>query len=290
MSVDVLQDKIRCLKNPAVVDFSVLPEQIPPHIRRLGDPAGTYAAFCLELLEGLKDVVPGVRFSFDRLALLGAPGLEALAELTAAAARLGYYVILDAPGILTPQDAARTADVFSSAEPPYSCDALVVSPYIGSDALKPFVRPCAEGKLTVFSAVRTPNRSASELQDLLTGSRHVHTAAVDLLSRTEDQMLGRLGYSRFGALAACSGSVLKNLRSKYPRLFLLADGCDLPGGNAKNASYAFDSLGRGAAVCVGASVTAAWYTLETDGTDFVEQAVLAARRLKKSISGYVTFL
>ena len=33
MSVDKLQERIRKLKNPSVVDFNLLPEHIPPHIQ-----------------------------------------------------------------------------------------------------------------------------------------------------------------------------------------------------------------------------------------------------------------
>ena len=291
MSIDILQEKIRKLKNPTIVDLSILPEHIPSHIRKSEEPVGDYLRFCRELLEGLKDLVPGVRLSFGQLALMGGEGLAALSELTRAARQLGYYVILDSTEILTPWSADRAAAAFFGENSQYPCDALVMSPYIGSDALKSFAPYCREGKKALFPAVRTPNKSASELQDLLTGSRHVHTAAVDILSRTEETMLGKFGYSNIGALAAAgTGNVLKNLRAKYPRLFLLVDGYDYPGGNAKNASLAFDGMGRCAAVCAGPSITAAWYMVETDGTDFVEQAVLAAQRMKRTLGGYLTFL
>ena len=72
--------------------------------------------------------------------------------------------------------------------------------------------------------------------------------------------------------------------------FLLVDGLDYPSGNAKNCSYAFDRFGHGAVVCAGPSVTAAWQLNETDGSDFVSQAVQAAERMKKNITRYITVL
>ena len=77
---------------------------------------------------------------------------------------------------------------------------------------------------------------------------------------------------------------------RYKYVFLLVDGLDYPSGNAKNCGFAFDRLGHGAAVCVGPSVTAAWKETESDGQDYVEQAVQAAERIKKNLSRYVTIL
>jgi hypothetical protein len=80
------------------------------------------------------------------------------------------------------------------------------------------------------------------------------------------------------------------LRAKHDRMFLLVDGLDYPSGNAKNCSYAFDRFGYGAAVCAGPSVTAAWKDAESDGTDYIEQAVQSAERMKRNLCRYVTIL
>ena len=91
-------------------------------------------------------------------------------------------------------------------------------------------------------------------------------------------------------VSAGAAQSLKMLRTKYDRMYLLVDGLDYPSGNAKNCSNAFDRFGYGAVVCAGASVTAAWKEAETDGTDFVAQAVQSAERMKKNICRYITIL
>ena len=140
-------------------------------------------------------------------------------------------------------------------------------------------------------AARTGNKSAPELQDLLCGSRLVHTVAVDLINRFAPETMGKLGYSRIGALtAASSAESLRSLRGKYPRVFFLVDGYDSPSANAKNCSYAFDRLGHGAVVCAGETITCAWKQAQSDGGDFLEQAVAAAERMKKNLTRYVTIL
>ena len=289
MSIDVLQEKIRKLKNPLVVDFSCLPELIPAHVREGADAMAAYVRFCSELMEGLKGTVGAVRYSFGQLALMGGGGLEALTELLNTARKLGYYVILDAAEVLTPWSADRAAAAFFGADSKYPCDGLIVSPYIGTDAIKPFIPYCKDAEKDLFLTVRTPNKSASELQDLLTGTRHVYTAAADLVSRYGDPILGKCGYSRVCALTSAGApGVVMELREKYKRMFQLVDGLDYSSGNAKNCSYAFDRMGHGAAVCAGPAITAAWYTAETDGTDYVEQAVLKAERIRKKLSRYFT--
>lgn len=278
MSVDVLQEKIRKLKNPSMVDLAVLPQQLP------GCVDGDYVAFCRQMLGALKGIVPAVRFSFDRFALMDGDGLSQLDALMREASRDGFYVVLDAPQAMTVAGAEYAAKRLAQL---YRFDALVLSPYIGSDGVKPFVTLCKEQGKALFFAVRTPNKSAMELQDLLTGSRHVYTAAADMLNRYAEGILDRSGYSRIGLLASAGASTsLMELRSKYKRFFLLVDGLDTPSGNAKNASLAFDRLGHGAVVCASTGITCAWQEAQTDGSDFTAQAVAAAQRMQKNLSRY----
>ena len=291
MSMDLLHDKIRKLKNPSVVDFGIKTNSLPPHLlEEEGSLVKAYGRFCRELMAGIKGFVPAVRFPFGAFALLGADGIDLLKALLQEAKEMDYYVLLDSPEILSPWAADRTADLIFG-ENAFVCDGLIISSFIGSDGVKPFLPYCKDGSKSLFVVVRSPNKSASELQDLLTGTRLVHVAAAEMANRFGQTMLGRCGYSRVG-IAASAGAPdsLRNLRAKQNRLFLLVDGLDYPSGNAKNCSFAFDRFGYGAAVCAGPSVTAAWQTAETDGRDYVAQAVQAADRMKKNITRYITIL
>jgi orotidine-5'-phosphate decarboxylase len=156
--------------------------------------------------------------------------------------------------------------------------------------IKPFLPLCKQGK-TLFPIVRTANRSAPEIQDLLTGARLVHTAAADIISRQGESIMGKCGYSFVGVLAgASSANSLKALRSKYATVFLLLDGYDYPNANAKNCSYAFDRLGHGAAACAGVSITGDWKETENGSADPGAAAVEAAQRMKKNLTRYITVL
>ncbi len=288
MSVDVLQEKIRKLKNPLVVDLALSSGDLPPNY---ADGAAGYARFCMDMLRALKGVVPGVRVGFTAFAMLGPEGLSALSGTLRAAKELGFYVVLEGPYLLSPMMASSAAQAIFGKDSLYPCDGLIVGIYPGSDCLKPFLPYVREGKKDLFAVVRTSNKSAPELQDLLTGSRLVHAAAADLINRFGQNDVEKCGYSRVSILAgANSAGSLQSLRTKYPGMFILVDDMDYTGCNAKICAAAFDRLGHGAAVCAGPGVTMAWKQAEHDGADCMEQAVAAAERLKKNITRYCTIL
>lgn len=285
MSIDILQEKIRKTKSPIIVDLSVEIMQIPENMRQDKTVAEAYHAFCSTMLDGLKEVCAGVRFDFCYCAMLGA--LEQLRQLLEQAQNLGYYVLLDAPSILSLEQAERAARLLDD-HSGFPCHGLIANPYIGSDAIKAFVPYAKEGKSVLF-AVRAANKSAAELQDMMTGSRLVHVAAADLVKRHGEAILGKCGYSQLGALtAATNANAVMGLRSKYNRLFLLVEGLELPGGNGKNCSLGFDRFGHGCAISVGSAITAAWQ--ENGEVDAISAAQQAAERIRSNISRYITIL
>lgn len=292
MSIDRLQEKIRKQKNPSVINFDILPDRIPPHLlREEGSFTKAYGRFCMELLDALRPIVPAVRFSFAGLALLGTDGLSTLARVLDYAKGLGYYTLLDVPEALSAQRAGENAKILFQEDTLWVCDGFIVSSYIGSDGLKPYAEGVKASGKDLFVVLRTANRSAAELQDLMTGSRLVHHAKADMADRFGKTLLGRCGFSQIAGVApASSAGMLTTMRTKYKSMFLLLDGYDYPNANAKNCSCAFDQFGHGAAACAGNSVVGAWLDEETDEDEYAEAAVQAADRMKKNLTRYVTIL
>ena len=291
MSVDILQEKIRKTKNPSVLELNLSASDLPPHICAEEEGKGAaYGRFCRELLTALQGMVPAVRFSFTAFSVLGHDGLYRLSEAMKLAKELGFYVILDAPELLSVNAAKLAAESFLGEESLYPCDGLVIGGYLGSDIIKPFLPYCKKEKKDLFVVTRTANKSASELQDLLAGGRLVHAAAADHVNRYGADTAGKFGYIRVGILAAASAAQsLKDLRAKYPKLFMILDGADYPNANAKNCANAFDKFGHGAVAVVGDAICAAWKQAEGE-IEPVEAARDAALRMKKNLNRYVTIL
>ena len=107
MSIDILQEKIRKLKNPSMVELMLPLTALPP---RYAHDAKGYGEFCRDLLGGLKGIIPAVRLSFGVFALLGGEGLQELAQTLNTARNMGYYTVLDAPELLSPTAARMAAE------------------------------------------------------------------------------------------------------------------------------------------------------------------------------------
>lgn len=292
MSIDLLQDRIRKTKNPSMVDLALNTADLPPHLLvEEGSAAKAYGRFCRELMGTLKAVVPALRVSFTAFSVLGPEGMTELTAVLKTAKDLGYYVVLEGPLVISPMMASAVAESIWGDNALYPCDGLIISGYAGSDVIKPFLPYVKDGKKDLFPVVRTSNKSAPEIQDLLSGGRLVHIAAADLINRFGADYVERCGYARVSIVAgASSAQSLTMLRSKYPRLFLLLDDMDYSCCNAKICSAAFDKFGHGAVVCAGPTVTSAWKSESSDGTDYLEYAMAAAERMKKNLIRYTTVL
>ena len=282
MSMDVLKNKIRKLRNPSALTIAPTLDTLPPQYAGI---AGM-GEYCRKVLEALKGQLPAVKVSFSHFALLGCEGLQELKSVLDTAAKLGYYVILDWQRQEDEASAKAAAKLLLSGEL-WPCDAVVLSCYPGSAAVKPYIQEANAEKKDVFVVLKTAGKSGSELQDLQTGGRTVYTAGADLLAKWGDPVVERCGYSRVAAVGNASHMAsLKVLREKYPRLFLLVDGLEAGNANARNASFAFDRMGYGALVCC--NLLTAW--IENPENDPVEEVVSAAQKMKRNISTYVTVL
>lgn len=140
MSIDVLQEKIRKVKSPIMLELAAAPADLPAEVLA-AEPteAAAFARVCRELLETLKGQVPAVRVSFSSFALLGSEGMEALTMVLKQAKRLGYYVVLDAPEILGVRSAQNVAARLFRPDTQFPCDGVVLNSYLGSDCIAPFL-------------------------------------------------------------------------------------------------------------------------------------------------------
>lgn len=292
LSIDLLQAKVKKTKSPLMLDLSMSLDSIPPvYLESSGSTWGAYDNYCRQLLNGLKSEAVAVKFKLLSYALLTGKGLSLLSELMEYANSLGYYVLLDMSGLSNPLEAEFAAQQIWGGEKLLPCDGVQVSAFYGSDIVRPFLPYCQKEKKDIFIVVRGANKSSSEIQDILAGSRTVHMVAADYANRYGSGTAGKWGYSRVGAAAsAVFGDSVKMLRAKYPQMFLLIDGLEYSGANAKNCAFAFDKMGYGAIVSVATSVTEAWKGSESAHPDAVEAALGAIRGIRRKIERYVTIL
>ena len=287
MSIDVLKNKIRKLRNPSALTIAPTLDTLPPaYMTEYESPVHGMGEYCRRCLEALQGQLPAVKVSFGAFSLLGPEGLTQLKSVLDRAQELGYYVILDWQR-QEDEASARAAAKLILSGGMWKCDAVVLSCYPGSGSVKPYIQEANKERKDVFVVLKTAGKSGSELQDLQTGGRVVYTAAADLLAKWGDQTLERCGYSRVGAVGSASHMAsLKVLREKYPKMFLLVDGLEASNANARNASFAFDNMGYGALVC--SNLLTAW--IENPANDPIAEVEAAAQRMKRNVTTYVTVL
>jgi orotidine-5'-phosphate decarboxylase len=150
-------------------------------------------------------------------------------------------------------------------------DAVTVNPYLGGDAVEPFVERVEKG---VFIVCRTSNPGARDLQDLLVdGAQPLYEAVAGLAKN----------WNRHGNVGLVTGATypeeMGRLRRLCPDMPFLIPGIGPQAGHLERSVLAgLDSHGGGIVVNAARSVLYA-----SDGDDFAEAARAAAIALRNSI-------
>ncbi len=307
MAFDVLQDKIKEKKNPTVVGLDARVEFVPPAIlyRYINLYGETLAAASLAvmdfdcgLIDALADIVPAVKPQAAYFECLGWQGMKALEQVIDYARSKGLYVIAD----IKRGDIGSTATAYSegwlgrtkvgcTACAAFNADCVTLNGYMGSDAIKPFLKDITERDKSAFVLCKTSNPSSVELQDLVAGDRLVYTVMGDLVKRWGGRNKDRYGYLPLGAVVgATAPSVIKELRYRLDDVFFLVPGYGTQGGTAADVRYAFDELGRGAIVNASRSIMCAWQKTGHNGEDYQAAARAAAEKMRDELRRYITIL
>ena len=305
MSFDSLQEKIIQKKNPTVAGLDPRPEQIPPHI--LKEAYGRYGEtlegaaqavwqFNQGLMDALCDVVPAVKPQAAYFEMLGWRGMKVMEDVMAYAKNKGLYVIADIKrgDIGTTATAYAegwlgTTQVGSANLSAFDADCVTLNGYMGSDAIKPFLKECVARNKSAFVLAKTSNPSSVELQDMVAGDRVVYTVMGDLIERWGKDTEGACGYQALGAVVgATHPSVLKELRRRLPKTFFLVPGYGAQGGTAEDVRNAFDELGRGAIINASRSIMCAWKKTDNNGLDYQEAARAAAEKMRDELKECIT--
>lgn len=306
MSIERLQQRIRALKNPTMVSLDPVASRLPRRLveearDRYGDSlqalAQAYEAFSRGILDVLRDLVPAVKIQAGCYQALGHDGAAALERVLAYARELGYYVLLDtaqSPTPITGEALAQACfggiEVGENRFTPLACDGLSLQPYQGSDAVQALL-PYTAGDKSLFLQARTANKSAREMQDLISGDRVLHQVVMDLAMRWCGGKFGPSGFANVGVVVSGTHpDFLIRFRRKYTRLFFLVPGYGSRGAYGKDVQHAFDRAGHGAVVCAGRTILYAYERTGGDGGDYQDQARRAAEKMRDNILTYIEVL
>ena len=129
-----------------------------------GVPEGyTLSRFCCAIVEACAGSVCAIKPQLAFFEARGMDGMRALTEVIEFARRLGLPTIADAKRGDIGSTSAAYAEAFLG-DGDFGCDAITVNPYLGSDAIAPFVARVRDGR-GLFVLVKTSNPSSGEFQD-----------------------------------------------------------------------------------------------------------------------------
>ena len=204
---------------------------LDPHMDDLKEPTAASARdFCLDLVRATSSYAAAFKPNAAFFEFFGAEGWSALEQVIEAikeeSRRRGSMIpiILDAKR----GDIASTAEAYAqSAFDHLGVDCITLNPYLGRDAIEPFLRNQEKG---VFLLCKTSNPGSKDLQDLILESGvplHIHVAHLAQTWNVKNNIGLVVGATHVDAL--------KRVRAAAPDLWFLAPGVGAQGGELESA-------------------------------------------------------
>lgn len=257
-------------KNNSLVCVGLDPDldKIPEHCRIFKSPL---FEFCREIIDRTADLVCAFK---PQMAFYAAEGLERDLELTI------KYLHEQHPDLPVILDAKR-GDIGSTAKmyarevfDRYEADAVTVNPYLGTDALEPFLARRDKG---VIILCRTSNPGATDLQDLEVNGEKLYRIIAKKATHEWNQNGNVLL-----VVGATYPQELKEIRSLVGDMPLLVPGIGAQGGDIEKAVInGKDKNGTGMIINSSRGIIYAG-----QGKKFAQAARAAALQLRDEINRY----
>jgi orotidine-5'-phosphate decarboxylase len=286
---DRLAEAVERKRSQLVAGLDPLPDLLPVELR--GDAylgreqaAEACARFCRGIVDAVAPHVVAVKPQLAFFEALGADGMRAFEEVCAYARSAELLVIVDGKR----GDVASTARAYATAyleregaRPP-PADALTVNPYLGREAIEPFLAACRRDGGGLFCVLKTSDAGGAEVQDLaLSDGRPLWHEVARLVREWGEDLVGECGLTSVGAVVgATHPRAVGEARRALPQSILLLPGVGAQGGTAANVARAFASGPASALVNASRSVM---YAFRADGADWRTAAGAEAARLRRDV-------
>ena len=227
-------------------------QKLPSHLRYETNPIDL---FVKEIVEATKDLVVAYKANLAFFESEGQNGLEALHNLAALVPK-DVILILDGKR----GDIGNTARHYARAYfEKMGADALTLNPYMGYDALEPFLTDSEKG---AFVLALTSNPGAADFQYLQIGTEPLYQHVARKVSSWNTKNNCGL------VVGATDIEELKILRRSIPDLPFLVPGIGAQGGDLKSVlEFGRDEKGLGLLVNIGRDIL-----YESKGKDFAQKS------------------
>lgn len=284
---DRLTAAVRAKGNAVCVGLDPRWESLPLEIRHkygdgtLGAIARAYEEFCARVIDLVAPRVAIVKPQSAFFEACGPAGMVALQRLLVRARQRGLVTILDGKR----NDIASTATAYADAafagvqvadrlHTVWDADALTINPYLGRDAVEPFLQSARQSGRGVFVLVRTSNPGAGQFQDLRCDGRPLYLHVAEAVAAWNRENLGQCGLGDVGAVVgATHPAELAAVRRVLPEAILLVPGFGVQGGTAHDVAAACRADGLGAIINSSRGILFPYSPTEPDWEGHIETAL-----------------
>ena len=261
---DKLIENILATKNPSVIGLDPDLAKIPACYKTavegnsLESAAEVIYAFNRDIIDTVAPFVPAVKPQMAFYEQYGSHGVAVFEKTVAYARSKGLVVIEDGKR----NDIGNTARAYAnghlgevelpngSRAPSFDVDFLTVTPFLGSESLRPCEEVCRRGCKGIFILVKTSNPGSGEIQDVVTeGGLTVSQRLARRVAEAGEDCVGDYGYSSIGAVVGATyPREAVELRKLMPKSFFLVPGFGAQGGGIGDVLPCFNPDGLGALV------------------------------------------
>jgi orotidine-5'-phosphate decarboxylase len=239
------------------------PSRLPPHLAT-DSPTASVVRFCREIVDATAHACCAYKPNLAFFEALGSTGLAAL-EAVVNHIPDDRLVIADGKR----GDIGNTAEQYArSVFDLLGCDACTVAPYMGSDAITPFLQRAGTA---AFVLVRTSNPGATALQTALIDGVPLYRHVAEMAHQWGKGHPAEIGF----VVGATDITSLEQLREQFPQVPFLIPGVGAQGGNPMHVLRAAKPATSPVVVNASRSILYAG-----SGTDFADKASEAAMRLR----------
>ncbi|MCL2702158.1 MAG: orotidine-5'-phosphate decarboxylase [Defluviitaleaceae bacterium] len=258
-AIDRLIERIKELRSPVCVGLDPSTDLLPESLLRryAADVPGAFLEFNKCIIDAVYGIVPVVKPQIAFYERYGIAGISAYLETVSYAKSRGLLVIGDIKRGDIGSTAAAYADAHLGEDGP---DFVTINPYLGRDAVEPFINACQKNGKGLFVLVVTSNPGGADLQNLeLQKGGRLYEHVGGLVSEWGKDLVGTKGYSSVCAVVgATAPAQAKKLRMSMPQTFFLIPGYGAQGGTAADAAVCFNKDGIGGIVNSSRGIIAAW--------------------------------
>jgi len=264
---DRLAEAVERKHSQLVVGLDPVPDQLPLELRGEAGLGREYAAaacerFCCGVIDAVAPHAVAVKPQSAFFEALGADGWRALEQVCDYARAAGLLVIADAKrgDIGSTARAYAAAFVEARGVEPALADAVTVNPYLGRDAVEPFLAACRREGAGIFCLVKTSNAGGADVQDVtLSDGTLLWQHVAGLVREWGEELVGARGLSAVGAVVGATfPREVAEARRLLPQAVLLLPGVGAQGGSPADLAPAFTSGPASALVAASRSVIYAY--------------------------------